>query len=798
MIDLTHPVCISDQDITLRSIATRVAVTGEPLPKPERPKDMPSVSLLFLLKNEWMTAERAVALTLPFVTEIIIGIDTETDTINAFAFAEAVERKTRAECLEFFSAPERISREVTYEELCEWLGVKPDTFAVELRDKYLIDGHPTRRAAERCLAMVGKGEIIDIDFKNHFSNARNQLLDRCTGDFVFVVDGHEFLTDVWHLMAAFKQAEVELPGFLRMGLMVDMQDSPAKESNIQTRIFRRVPGIHYERGVHNQIIIEGELSNREPSTWDVALVHQRPAFLQYLRVPQRSQMTNTYMGDVGDHHDAYYMAIDAHKCQRWDEAIKWYERYMELNPEGIEAAYVSAMCGFIQSDRLHNLPEAIKAYKRGISCSPQAAFCYLGLAETYIQMGDELDASETIEQADKKYLQEEYYKTALLYAQQSTTCEMPKSTIALPQTAYTFEPKIRLAEAYSRLGDPHLGVYWYGEAINEIPEDDPLKADLELRMHEVASIHYRLRNDARKASSKKTFYLVDSMGQFSEQVAEIAAGLGFEVISDREANVNKYLSCDVCWCDWLDENAFNLSRVFKSDRRLIIRCHSYESFSGIYGTPPASINWDNVDVLGAASNLVARKLQMKYGVPKEKARILPVVPNPENFKGIVIDPTNRDVVIVKRVNYKSGMELLPELARMTPEFTYHLAGTIQDERLYDHLVYQCVSQSINNIKIYGHIESFELPTHLSRGTRFLNLSPWESTPVSLREAQAAGLQVFVLNAEWVSEFPGMIVARNLTEMAAMLKDVPYARQEVGLEKIYEATRKEIADAITGA
>lgn len=793
MIHLTHPNPISEDDLALRAIATQVALSGQTPPKRERPPGLPTVSLMFLLKNEWMTAEEVVARTIPFVTEIIIGIDKETDSIKAFAFAEAAARKTQRECLDFFGDPKHIENEVTYEELCEWLGVDPDVFALELRDKYLVDGKPTVRAAERCLAMVGKGKILDIDFNDHFSNARNKLLEHCTGDFVFIVDGHEYLSDVWKLIRVFQQAEIEVPGFLRMGILVDMQDSPAKEANLQTRIFRRTPDAHYERGVHNQLVIGGEKSFLEPSTWDVRLIHQRPAFLQYLRVPQRTKMTTTYMGTVDDHHDAYYMATNAHKCERWEDALTWYKRYLELNPEGIEAAYVCAMIASIYIDKLGMPEKSDQYYKKGIYCSPQASFCYLGLSENFIRRGDDLEG-----QAGKKELQEEYYKTGLLYAQQSMTCEMPKSTIALPQTAYTFEPKIRLAESYVRLGNPHLGVYWYGEAIKQIPEGDSLIEELEDRLREVASVNYQIKDRQRREAGRKILYIVDALGQFNDQVAKIAEELGYEVIVEKTANTNTFMACDICWCDWLDQDAANLSRLYKGDRRLIVRCHSIETFSGIHGTPPAILNWDNVDVLAASSNLIRDKLVRKFGAPMGKIRIIPVVPDPDRFSEIQISPENQDVVILKRMNYKSGLEFLPEIALRTPDINYHVGGTVQDERLYDHLVYQCCKLNLSNIRIYGHIEPFEIGQHFSRGSRFLQLSPWEGTPVAVLEAQAAGLQVFALDAEWVIQMEGMVVAPTINSLAEALMTVRYERYPIKkLREKYHDTCREVRNAITG-
>lgn len=785
MLSITWRNSIDPKEVELRNAALEVAATKTPIKPISRPPDLPTVSILYLVKNEWVTMIDSVSSLVPLGTEIIIGIDTETDSLEAMAFFDASRRKTEDECREYFSRPDRIFEQVTIADIAEFVGHEPAIYRDYLQRTYLTNGKPTEIAAKKCLEIVGAGKIIPIDFNNHFSNARNELLAHCTGDYVFMVDGHEFLNDPHKMVIAFQQALLEEPGFLRMGVAIDMQDSPAKEVNIQCRLFKRTPEAHYERGVHNQLIV-GNPDERVPSVWSVKLVHQRPAFLQYLRTPQRSQMTTDHMGAMEDHHSAYYMALAHHKAKSYQEAVDCYMKYLELNPKGIEAAYVCAMAGVLLNDHLDQQDAAVDMFSRGIATDVNSAFNYLALAEHYIRKGD--DEPDTLRK-------EEYYKKGLSFATHADLCEMPKSSIALPQVAYTWEPSVRMAECLARLGNPERAVATLMEAKASASPD--IAEELEKHAKEIAAVHYTLKSDELKqarAEGRKTIYIVDGMypnNVFSEQVERVADYVGMHVIRDNTLNVNRMLSSDVVWVDWHDQSAELASRIYRNDRKVYVRTHAYETFA-----PVSNVIYDNLDMLYVDGWLVGRKMVEKFGCPADKVRLLPYVPYPFSFTNCV-DPNNMDVVMLKYINHKNGYQHLPDIAKRCPEFTFHVGGTVQEERIYDEIVYRCAHEGIYNIVFYGNIGDNEKVTHFSRGSRYLILSSFEGDNVSIKEAKLCGLQTFAMSHEWNHGNDHLIIGKGLDEMVSLLKTTPYEVPDTEyIFKLYESTSEEVLRAIT--
>jgi hypothetical protein len=247
-------------------------------------------------------------------------------------------------------------------------------------------------------------------------------------------------------------------------------------------------------------------------------------------------------------------------------------------------------------------------------------------------------------------------------------------------------------------------------------------------------------------ADKPILYILDKTEQFSYDIEDIANELGFVVLRDTQYNPKRGFMADFIWCDWSDENAILASHSKNNKQtRLAVRTHSYETFTDM----PDHIHWGNVDYVICDSEHLRRKLG-------RGGQIITVIPDYRKFNR-VSDPENPDVCFLKRINYKSGAEYITDLAKLLPDRMFHVAGHIQDERLFDHMCYRIYTEKLSNVKIYGTIDESNKEDFFRLGGRFVCLSPFEGNPVAPREAMLYGQHVFMLNSQWKYIFGDRIV-----------------------------------------
>ncbi|MFH1914963.1 MAG: glycosyltransferase [Pseudomonadota bacterium] len=108
-----------------------------------------------------------------------------------------------------------------------------------------------------------------------FATQRNHMLDHCTGDWVFFLDGDEcFSHDVWSLFTALMLIKrLEACYFPRITLYPD--ESHCKVGfglwpDLQLRLFRNRPGVRFERPVHERLT---GLTGRTALALDAPILH---------------------------------------------------------------------------------------------------------------------------------------------------------------------------------------------------------------------------------------------------------------------------------------------------------------------------------------------------------------------------------------------------------------------------------------------------------------------------------------------------------------------------------------------
>lgn len=788
MFELLGPTRIDPKDTFLREITSRVARGQKLDPKPSLPEGFPSISVIMIVKNEWQTLASAVASVQPFASELIIGVDRNTDSPISFAYQLAFEKMPLDKCVPFFDKIMAGERYATFAEIAQFI----DMGALDL--ERLCDERsaklPTWSEANRCLKAIGVGEVFWLDFKDHFSEARNETIKRATGDYMMMIDGHEYFRNPEVFIDGFANVLKYHGEFFRLAVTLDEIDSPHRQTIAQDRLFKRTPGAHYERGVHNMLKIPEEDIERfrPPYIQDLVLVHDRPQWLAHFREPQRHKMTKMHMGAENDLSSLYYAGISAHRRGDFEVAKKKYQEYLDGNKKGPEAAYIAMMMAraFFQEGDPENALEW--ALMGGMMC-PAAAYCWHFAAVVLLK---------TEESLEDEYDQRKTVMEALDLLRLAASCEVPNSTQAVPTSAYGWETFLAMSDAYCRLGDNEKAVECMQRAIQSgCPPDAAMAIYRLIAMGQQASLA-ELEAKISADRTGKTLYICDKMMQFTRDVAEIAQSAGYQIVFSQEFDPKKALFADVIWCDWADENAVAATHFPLGDRKLIVRCHSYETYTPM----PREIRWEAVTVPLCSCEHAAKRIEDKFGIYLDW-RFLTVVPNPEQFP-LLKKFESTDVLFLGRFNSKKGVENIPELAALLPTRIVRVGGTLQDERLYEGLIDRCLRTGLGNIALYGHLDACETNDFLSMGKFYVSFSPWETYSVAMMEAMCRGIYCYALDFEWTDWYEDQITrCPSVYDMARMIQsqtnEIPRAESREWVARKYEGMRntiKEILDCPT--
>ena len=154
--------------------------------------------------------------------------------------------------------------------LCMMIKDEAETLEKALRQVYfLVDeiilgmdensSDPSRKIAEAFNA-----KIIPFSFKGDFSSIRNKLMKECTKDWIFILDGHEYLygkedalPDTELLTKMFKKVNdyEKERGLEVLSISIPLIMSREEGGGIgyQTRFIKKDKGLRYEGAVHNKL-----------------------------------------------------------------------------------------------------------------------------------------------------------------------------------------------------------------------------------------------------------------------------------------------------------------------------------------------------------------------------------------------------------------------------------------------------------------------------------------------------------------------------------------------------------------
>lgn len=293
----------------------------------------------------------------------------------------------------------------------------------------------------------------------HFAWVRNQCMDRCTSDWIFMTEGHERLVSGWEALLSLDQ----LPPHARIGFVL-------RTGNNQQWAFpwlcKNDPNIRYARQTHN--ILDYPAGTYVIQLPQVRTLHERVKDRDIARHHQRKvQNRITLMDDwVHNQNEAslHYLGAEWREHNP-DKAIERLEEYLRLpkknGPMRYHTRLILSKLYSQKAERLRKSPEdSEKAWSKAREVLMPCVEDDWNRTEHWVRLGDLAYREEKLEEALQWYT----------YAGTKVGC--PPFTmwwVDLPM--YSWIPAQRLAMVYGDLGRIEDSLYWARKVIETLPDD---------------------------------------------------------------------------------------------------------------------------------------------------------------------------------------------------------------------------------------------------------------------------------------------------------------------------------------
>lgn len=594
------------------------------------------------------------------------------------------------------------------------------------------------------------GKLFTFKFENDFSTIRNKAIARAAGDWIFILDGHEFIPSDDHPVGAAlarmrgKDESDRVPTSLatlqhlkKNGMAGDslvccvtccMNTDPGGVPQLfflQPRLFVNNGEIRYQNKVHNALT---NYSREKTCAYrDILLVHNMPQAREESRKIQRKAMNAS--GLFKDVQDAY--ALEREWAETHDEpmplaqkngrpffymgntyadqgdhkkAIYWYKQYLSRSAFGDEK-YQALQQLAIMEHRVTGDTNQSFAYAQEAErlCYNRAEPCILR-AEICITNGDHQQAIHWLDRA------EQY--------------PAPDTVMFLQGPVYSYMPAYQKSRCYFHLKD-------YASAIRELESvltwrgGDP----------EIIKLIMEYRNLLRREQSKPNMIFVDRIGSFTDDIAKHYAGMQWNVVKEQGCNLQWKGWADIAWFEWCDANIVEWSH-YDWGCPVICRLHSYEAYTDM----PARVQWENVSHLVFVSDHIRQLVFDKFpDIPKRvNTSVIYNGVNPDKFTFKQHGP-GRKVAFLGYINSKKSPETLIELARAYPEYEFHVGGQPQEPNIWDDFRFQLAD--LHNVWFHGWIT--DQNAWLDDMDYLVSTSVIESFGYTIAEAALKGIKPLV-------------------------------------------------------
>ena len=258
----------------------------------------------------------------------------------------------------------------------------------------------------------------------------------------------------------------------------------------------------------------------------------------------------------------------------------------------------------------------------------------------------------------------------------------------------------------------------------------------------------------------KDIYVNSRYSSFIQPVVERLKYQGYDVALDNhDFDIRWTENCGVIWCDWADNNAYQISKM-KTKARRILRLHSYEAY-----TPQIHyIDFDAFDKVVFVAEHVKDYVERQLARKIENAV---VIPNGVDMEAFTIAPGkahNNRVAYAGELSRKKGLPLLLMVAEQFPQYEFHVAGKFTEPDMAEYF------QRTKPANIFLEPYSYNLNEFFADKTYFMLTSPREGCNVTTLQAMAAGLYPLVYQHVGADKiFPHYSVWRSMKKLKTIFE-----------------------------
>jgi len=561
----------------------------------------------------------------------------------------------------------------------------------------------TREEARKALGNMYTS-WFDFNLNEDFATSRNIHTEKANHEWVFILDGHEYLNQ--SCVPLFK--DIKNGNFPKGTEIFDFNVYEPKDGTYfqQPRLFRT--GIQYDLPIHNVI---SQRKNRI-SMPQIVIYHDQPEDRYQQRKEQRRKMNLkglTEKASKGDVRSMYYLADAFYELDDFKNAQHWFKKYIPKSDFPHERYEARTRMAII----LNKLDDSDHAEWYLLDCFKDE----VNLNEHLIMLGD------------LKYKKENYYR-AIYYYRLATTIKLPNIFLIVNKDCYSWIPWYKLALTYVMMND----IDGVRECINKGKQLAPEREEffeLEEKIQEKVKMH--------NLKKKGKLYIVASLPSFIEPyIKSFMDSEDYYIRFEQKFNPQNADNADVIFCEWADFNAIAASN-FNTKAKKIIRVHAYEVFSQFIDR----VNFYNVDHLIFVANHIKEYFMKRVeGWDLDfKTTVIGNGVDLDKFRIASNKKQNNKIAWSGFISNKKGAVLLLYLAQNLPDHEFHVCGTFQEpdvQELFER-------QKPNNMILYPWQD--DLNEFFADKSYILNTSPREGCPVATMEGMACGLQPLIYN--WI-------------------------------------------------
>lgn len=194
------------------------------------------------------------------------------------------------------------------------------------------------------IAKLFTEDVFHFDWEKSFCKIRNACLEKCTSDWIFMTEGHEYLHESSY--EHFKLVGSLIP---QVSMVKVIRIIDGKHSEFPWLV-RNNAGIQYINNSHNAVISKKEGFNYSVSIPEIKTYHERSEGKEQARRAQRKFMNRqNLLKDVMDNPNnsraMFYLANEYFDFREYEKAVEWYKRYLQKGSWAEERYQAKLFCG---------------------------------------------------------------------------------------------------------------------------------------------------------------------------------------------------------------------------------------------------------------------------------------------------------------------------------------------------------------------------------------------------------------------------------------------------------------------